>query len=322
MNEQGFRAMLQGRKLPEDKIEASIAIAERFETYREDRPANAETAWAFSKLLIAEGNNREENYIALARYCLFIKNHAMYVAFLELVDGGEAGENLYARVAERFGSAIRDEVFAGAVVAPLGTPTPEKPATMQPVVERLEAKVGRQACADFLSASLRDLPDEYFADEREKFRQAGGIDAYLVRRKQDFVATLETCLRDGRPFFSQPVTQEVIDYVKSEPEMGGGRREGGMVYELKIPYMTADFLAEKNLARKRYLYCHCPWAREILNGSGVRPAGTFCNCSGGFHKRPFEAAFGQPLKVEVLESVLLGGDRCRFAIQLPASVVP
>jgi hypothetical protein len=322
MDKQGFRTMLQTRKLNEAQIDASIAIAERFEIFREGKPTNAETAWAFSKVLIAEGSNTEENYIALVRYCLFTKEHALYVAFLELVDGGEVGGNLYKWTAERFGAAIRDEVFAGIGVAPLGIPTPEKPATLQPVIERLEAKVGKQACADFLSASLRDLPDEYFQEEREKYRQAGSIDAYLVQRKEAFLAALEACLRDGRPFFSQPVTQEVIDYVKSEPEMGGGRREGNIVYEVKIPYMTADFLAETDPARKRYLYCHCPWAREILNGNGVRPAETFCNCSGGFHKKPFEAAFGQPVKVEVLESVLLGGDRCRFAIHLPAEVVP
>jgi predicted hydrocarbon binding protein len=54
----------------------------------------------------------------------------------------------------------------------------------------------------------------------------------------------------------------------------------------------------------------------------VRPAGTFCNCSAGFHKKPFEVAFGQPVKVEVLESVLLGGERCRFAIHLPEEAIP
>jgi hypothetical protein len=322
MDKQGFRSMLQARKLNEAQIASSIAIAERFETYLDGRPATDETAWAFSKQLIAEGKNTGENYIALVRYCLFVKNHDLYVAFLELVDGGEVGENLHRLVAERFGAAVRDEVFAGIGVVPFGTPTPEKPAMFQPVITRLEVKVGKQACADFLSSSLRDLPDEYFLEEREKFRQAGGIDAYLVRRKEDFIAALEVCLRENRPFFAQPVTQEVIDYVRSEPEMGGGRREGAIVYEVKIPFMTADFLAETDPVRRRYLYCHCPWARETIKGGGVHPAETFCNCSGGFHKKPFEAAFGKPIKVDVLESVLLGGDRCRFAIHLPAEAIP
>lgn len=321
MDTQGFRAMLQGRKLPEDKIEASLALAERFEKFQAGKPALAETAWAFSKVLISEGGNTEDSYIALARYGLFIKEHAIYAAFLELVDGGEVGMNLYTRTAERFGTEVRDAVFEGFPVAPLGIPTPEKPATLQPVIERLEAKVGERACADFLGDSLRDLPEEYFLPEREKYLQAGNIDAYLSQRKEAFVAQLEACLRDGRPFFAQRITQEVIDYVRSEPEMGGGRRDGNIVYEVKIPFMTREYLAEADPTLKRYHYCHCPWAREAVRNPSLRVASTFCNCSAGFHKKPFEAVFGKPIKVDVLESVIKGDMRCRFAIHLPEEAV-
>jgi len=73
VDKQGFRAMLQVRNLTEEQIEASIAIAERFETYLTDKAPTAGNARAFSKILIEEGINTRENYLALARYCLFIK---------------------------------------------------------------------------------------------------------------------------------------------------------------------------------------------------------------------------------------------------------
>jgi hypothetical protein len=47
---------------------------------------------------------------------------------------------------------------------------------------------------------------------------------------------------------------------------------------------------------------------------------TFCNCSGGFSKKPWEIIFRQTLQVEVLESALLGDLRCRFAIHLPENL--
>jgi predicted hydrocarbon binding protein len=47
----------------------------------------------------------------------------------------------------------------------------------------------------------------------------------------------------------------------------------------------------------------------------------FCQCSAGFHKKPYEIIFGQPVKAEVLESVLKGDDICRFAIYLPDTEV-
>jgi hypothetical protein len=203
MDRIGFRSMLEQRRLPEEVIEASLAMAERFEDFLVGKPASADTAWAFSKSLIEEGKNTEQNYLALIRYCLFINKPAMYVALLELVDGGEVSDNLYRKIGESYGQAVRDEVFAGIGIAPYGTPTPEKPAFIHPVIGKLEMKVGEQKCADFLSASLRDLPEEHFRGERNKYLQAGGIDAYLAQRKEAFVLELEKCLREGRPFYAQ-----------------------------------------------------------------------------------------------------------------------
>ena len=177
-------------------------------------------------------------------------------------------------------------------------------------------------CADFLSASLRDLPTRFFLDGRRKYRQAGDIDTYLRQRKEGFVARLDACLRENRPFFAQEITQEVIDFVRDHPEMGGGRRVGNIVYETKIPYMTQKYLEAKDPRTKRYQACHCPWAREAILGGDVHVADTFCNCSGGFHKKPFEVIFRQPLKVALIASVLRGNDHCRFAIFLPEEAVP
>jgi hypothetical protein len=317
MDKQGFRTLLEGRKVPADQLEAALALAERFEQFATQAGGcSAETAWAFSKELIAEGQNSEENFLTLARYGLFIQNNAVFVALVESLDGGEAQENLYKRVAEKYGAALRDEIFAGIGVAPFGLPTPEKPRTMQPVIERLEKALGAEACRALIADSLRDLPDEDYAKDRELYQSSHNVDEYLAQRKQRFIEQLEACQREGHLFFAQEITPEVLDFVRSQPEMGGGRRIGNIVYETKIPYLTREYLAEPDPTLKRYYYCHCPWAREAVK-SGEQVAPIFCNCSAGFHKKPWEAALGQKIQVEVLESVLKGADRCRFAIHLP-----
>jgi hypothetical protein len=321
MDKQGFRNMLQGQKLPKGKIEAAVALAERFEAFLTGKPTTAENAWAFSKILIAEGNNTRENYVALIRYCRFIKNDEMFTALMELVDGGDVSENLYRLVGEKFGGEVRDDIFAGIGVAPYGIPSPDKPAYMHPVIERLQAKVGEQASRDFLSACLRDLPDKYFLGEKRKYRKAKDIDEYLKKRHQGFVRWLRSCQRQGQLFFVQEITDEVLAFVKSDQEIGGGRREGNIIFETKVPYLTKQYLAEKDPTMKRYYACHCPWAREAVRRGDTQLVEDFCYCSAGFHKKPFEVAFGQPLKTEVLESVLRGDDRCRFAIYLPEEAI-
>jgi hypothetical protein len=318
MDQQGFRMMLEERKVPAEKLEPALALAERFEQFAVQAGGfSTTTVWAFSKMLIAEGQNSEENFITLARYGLFIHNNPVFVAFLEVLDGGEAQENLYKRVAETYGETFRDEIFVGIGVSPHGLPTPEKPRYIQPIIERLEKALGEEACRALIGDSLRDLPD--YAWEREIFLSCASVDAYLVKKKQRFIEQLEDCRREDRLFFAQEVTDEVLEFVRNEPEIGGGVRVENIVYETKIPFLTKEFLAESDPRLRRYYYCHCPWAREaVKSGETVTPI--FCNCSAGFHKKPWEGALGQKINVEVLESVLKGDARCRFAIHLPEGV--
>ncbi len=290
MDKQGFQTMLEGRKVPAEKMASALELAERFEQFAVQQDGfSTETAWAFSKILIAEGQNSEENFITLARYGLFIKSNAVYVAFLEVLDGGEAQENLYKRVAEKYGEAFRDEIFAGIGVAPYGIPTPEKPRYMHRIIERLEKALGSESCRALVADSLRDLPD--YDWEREIYQSCANVDEYLVKKKQKFMEQMETCQREGRLFFAQEVTDEVLDFIRGEAEMGGGVRAGNIVYETKIPFLTRQYLAERDPILKRYYYCHCPWAREAVK-SGEKVAPIFCNCSAGFHKKPWEGALG------------------------------
>ena len=104
--------------------------------------------------------------------------------------------------------------------------------------------------------------------------------------------------------------------------MSTGRREGNIIYEVKIPHEAAAWIEESDPEARRRLYCHCPWAKMSLDDDAVDVPAAFCACSSGFHKRFWEAVLGEKLTAEVIESVLAGDDRCRFAIRLPDRVVP
>ncbi len=328
MSMDGFRKYLRGKGLPEDLIERSAAQAERFDAFMRGpgRPGSVEKARpldanAFAALLIKEKSSSAENIVALARYSFFCGNHAAFVAFVETVDGAEALDNLYAKVGKELGNRARDEVFRDVSLPPIGTPNTEKPRHMQAVLERLERKVGEERCRGFLRDSLRDLPDEGYLDQKRLYEEAGSLDAYLERKGRDFVAQLEELKREGKPYFTQTITDEVIEFVKSHPEIREGVRKGNVVYEAKIPYMAREYLAETDPRMKAYYYCHCPWARESLQRGEARVSRTFCNCSAAFHRKPYEIIFGQRLEVEVLETVLAGDPWCRFAIHLPADAI-
>jgi hypothetical protein len=319
MDKEGFTELLKSRNLSAEKIDASIVIAERFEAYLAEQGGknHATTAWQFCQMLIHEKLNTYDNLLALARYGRFIKDNAIYVALLELVDGAEVQSNLYQKVGTLFGDSVRDEVFGGIGISPLGLPPAEKPYDLFPVLDRLIGKMGNEQVELLLSACLRDLPDEYFLEDRKKFLEVSNIDDFLRSKHQALVEELRRCQQKGELFFSQEITDEVLEYVQEHPETECGVRAGNILYITKIPYHAKEYLKETDPTMKRYYACHCPWVRYGIKDGNLRLDPIFCNCSGGFSKKPWEVIFRQTLQVKVLESALKGDFRCRFAIYLP-----
>jgi len=329
MDKEGFRQFLRARYMTEAKIEEAISIAERFEAFLggPERPgvpgpATTEDVQAFSRLLMHEGLGTHDNYIALARYGRFTGSDAVLVGVLTLIDGAEALQNLYKRLGRALGRKARNQVFAGISLPALGTPTAELPAYTRAVMDRLEAMVDPAVYRPILSAGLRDLQSRWFLPERRKYRQCRDIDAFLALRRREYIAELEQLKAEGRLYFTQEVTEEMLDFVRANPEIESGVRQGSILYHTKIPHMAKEYLAETDEAMKRYYYCHCPWVKESLRPGAVPVSPEFCRCSAGFVKKPWEVIFRQPLQADVLETVLTGGLVCRFAIHLPAEALP
>jgi hypothetical protein len=211
--------------------------------------------------------------------------------------------------------------LAGLDLPSLGLPTSHKPRVLQAVMERLEAMLDAETCDKLLSGSLRTLNDQQYLDDKEKYQACASLDEFLVKRGQDFITQLEQLKSEGRMFFTQEVTDDVIAFVRGNPLISQGVREGNVLYEIKIPYMTKEYLAATDERMKRYYYCHCPWVRESLRTGTAHVPPVFCNCSAAFHKKLWEVIFGRPLEAEVLETVLQGDPWCRFAIHLPEDAV-
>jgi len=327
MDKSGFTAYLKERNYSDEKIAEGLATAEGFEGFLAETgraigsvAAATEAVHAFSKRMIERDLNTWDNYVALFRYGRFIGNDAVFIAAIELIDGAEALDRLHSRLAEAHGEPLRDRIFSGVVIPVLGAPNVDKPAAMATVIRRLGAELGRDVCIGLLKDSLRYLDDAWYADAKTTYEKASGIDAYLEQKGRDFIAQLEKHRDEGTLFFSQPINDAVIGYVNAHPEIRSGVRDGNRILEAKIPHQAVKFLEASDPVEKAYHYCHCPWAKESLRDGPSEVPPVFCNCSAGFHKKPYEVIFGQPLRAEVLECVLAGDPWCKFAIELPDGV--
>jgi hypothetical protein len=324
MDVKGFKDFLVERKLAEDEIAASINLVERFEKFLENEgghPASKAKVNAFSTQLIESNEDTLANYYALAWYGRFIGNDDIYVGVVELLDGAEALGNLYNKAEEVLGAARRDSVFEGVEIPSMGMPNQERVGLTEIIMNRLIEVADPDECDKILSDSLRDLEDAWYQDEKKLFDDSRDIDDFLDKNAQNFIALLEKIRDEGSLFFTQKITDEVLEYVRNEPLIARGVKEGNVFYEVKIPHMTVEFLEETDPQMKRYYYCHCPWVKESLKEGKPNIPATFCSCSAGFHKKRWEVFFDQPLRAEIIESVLKGDDRCKIAIHLPENTI-
>ena len=326
MREKAFREYLKSRGFDPSVIDSQVDAVSKIESQLKAQAPG----WSLEDLnqvsgqelvdgMIDRGENSMDNLLAIVRYAKVIDNRDLFIIIFQMLDGYEVMDNLYKKLGDVVGEDLRDCIFEDLPLPPLGLSRHEKSHYTSQIMTRMEEIFGTSTSRDLLKDSLRDLPDEYYPDEKTDYYESceGDMDRYLVYRGEKFVKLLRGYQERDELFFGQEITDDVIAFVENNPEIGGGVREGNLVYETKIPYNAKAYLEETDPEKKRYHYCHCPWAKESIRKGTLTVSPTFCQCSAGFTKRPFEVIFGQSLQTDVIESVLQGDDVCRFAIHLP-----
>jgi hypothetical protein len=258
-----------------------------------------------------------DRLLAIARYCYFAKKNDYYVYFTSILNGREILPLIGKKLVDVAGEETRSRIFDRFELPPLGSPPDDYPMLTKMIVDRLEAELPAATCREVLTGNYHEIPAEAFKDKKERFDKAKSIDEYLKGEHKRLVTELTECMKKGRIWYEQQITPEVVEFVKRNPEIQNGVRRGDKIYVTKIPYAPSDYLKEKDPTLKRYYTCHCPLARTAIRDGTPKIPSVFCYCSGGFEKFAFDTIFGQTTEVELLESVLKGDTRCRFAITIP-----
>jgi len=80
-------------------------------------------------------------------------------------------------------------------------------------------------------------------------------------------------------------------------------------------YNTPRLYTEEGVIYLEYHECGCPLVK-----SGHINNPFFCHCTRGYTKERFETLFGQPVRVELLQSMLQGDPICQQAIHVEENV--
>jgi len=105
----------------------------------------------------------------------------------------------------------------------------------------------------------------------------------------------------AKQFMEESKTVEELLARLNERGIGGGRLK----------------LKDRNTIVGGYDRCYCGRVKQTQQPFGTD---TYCQCSAGWYKSLFEAAFDRPVKVKLKQSILQGADTCEFEIELRNSI--
>ncbi|MGB7537936.1 MAG: hypothetical protein WBM17_05320 [Anaerolineales bacterium] len=313
---------LLGLGIPEADVAQRLALIREFERFlgsearQEVDAAGKGEAEKFARKLILENRNTLENFSALGDYAAWAGLRKLHVAWIELMDCHNALAVLAAEIERSHGQDIREKIFTDPLPPP-GADEKERGAYTRMITERMAGSLTAGQARRAWFTVQHGIPAEDWrridAQDREKFLRSGDIDEFLSIKRRERDEMLTRLRDEDKLWYTVKISDEVLEFVKSDPEMEGGRREGDSIYITKIPYNAVRYLQETDPRLKRYYACHCPLVRQaLLDGRPVSP--DVCHCSLG-HASHYLAGIGRTFRGEVLESAVRGDLRCRFVFR-------
>ncbi len=306
------------RGYQKEKAENAVTAAESFLKYEGNTPEHNPLDILKNFLSVQTGRLSAEEVIALGRYFYLTGQNDRYIYITSINEREKIIDELKTRTINICGESSADRIFQS-ISSPLpGSPPAEAVQVTRKLTKKLLTEAGPETAEKILTGNMHRIPPQAFEKEKKYSAQSESLSSYLDSLHSRSTAELQEYADSGKVWYEQKINQAAVEFVKNNPEvLGGVLKEDGKIYITKIPYNPAEWLNEQDPEKKRYLYCHCPMAREALNSPENDIPKIWCYCSAGFAKQKFDSIFECETEIELLESVLDGGNVCRFALKVP-----
>ena len=206
------------------------------------------------------------------------------------------------------GEAVRKDVMRNSDTLSSLSSTQEKITWTKGAMERLEALVDEEKHHEIMTGCACQVPKTRIEHLKEKYAETGNITLVHGMLQDLFMNDIRQIMK---------LDDNIIDEIEQKCWGMAGVKEGNTIYATKMPYETQKYFEASDETEKRYYYCHCHRVREAIRSSDGEIPKTYCYCGAGFYKGMWDYILQNPVKVEVLESVLVGDNVCKIAIHLP-----
>ncbi|MEA3335310.1 MAG: hypothetical protein U9R25_05325 [Chloroflexota bacterium] len=218
-------------------------------------------------------------------------------------------KKLSASLDREAGRAIRVRVMQGCQELTRDSNREEVIDWSRQAMEKLDALLDPGVAQTIMASCACRYPTADLQAEREVYARTGEIDRVHQMLQDKFELFLRNTLQ---------LDESLIQTVVERGWGLAGNKDGDTIVATKIPKsgFLEDYFNEPDPEKRRQLYCHCPRVRDGVAMGEMLPV-TYCYCGAGFYQGIWEDILQQPVKVDILSSVLQGDDLCTIAIHLP-----
>ena len=201
-------------------------------------------------------------------------------------------EGLKENLSRLAGEEIQEEVMAGSEELSKDSSPGELAEWFKGAVERLDELADEETRRSVMMDSCPEVfPKKRIKILKNRYEETGDLDDLISFMHQD-------SSWKGLSWYEYP------------------ERRGGSIFVRKIPFDPKGYEAATDHKEKMYSYCHCRVVKALVK-AGEELSPTFCFCGADWYRQLWEGVLGKPVEIEVLKTVVGGGDACEFLVHLP-----
>lgn len=322
MRKNELKLWYENNHIAANKCDEAIVFLTEIEDFLTDKnhfnldDVNQEVLDEMIKYIVDTKQNTVAHFITLMRYYKMINHHENFIRLTQYTGGYGVVESILNKLTRVTGKSFKEAVLNEMEIPVLGTSPTEMIHFTKRFITWLESHLDEEKLRLVLSDNHHQIPRESFIEEKVLYEASPTLETYLKELHDRKVKELQSFYDQGKVWYEQEITPEVINYVKTNQEIMSAVLNDDALYITKIPYDTKKFLDAKTIEDHNYYLCHCPFARESIKTKDHAISSNWCYCSGGFSKLPFDVIFDQDLKIELISSALHKDNACRFKIDL------
>ena len=242
MDKSGFKSLYERNKLMTEYDEAVNFLLDLEAKFTDIDNIDNNRLDEIISYLVFKDLSSVKNFVILMRYYKLINRNDLFIHLTRYTGMLDVVGNILIRLKRLVNENLYREILNDYEMPYLGLSPYELPQYIEDLMNRLTNNLSEDEVKKVLTGNNHGISENSQMAEKIAYENTLSLKDYLKDRHDRKVQELETCFRENRVWFEQVITEDVIEYVKSNQEILSAELVDERLLITKIPYDTLKYL--------------------------------------------------------------------------------